>query len=127
MLFFGTTVSPDGIRQALHAIPALHHSIALFQAFNAQNEHDDALLVVRVELAAGHDTTALDVVDIQARFATELGNIDGDFATVYSTAPEELGPEVRVYDDQTGPFQNGHKKIKHTYVAGVIEYDDIPT
>ena len=66
-------------------------------------------------------------MDIQSRFATELGKIDGDFATVYSTAPEELRPEVRLYEHQTGPFQDGHKKIKHTYVAGVIQYDDIPT
>ena len=71
--FFGATVSPEGIRQALHAIPALDQSIESFQAFNAQNEHDDALLVVGVELAAGHDKAALDVVDIQSRFATELG------------------------------------------------------
>ena len=124
--FFGTTVSPDGIRQALHAIPALHQSIESFQAFNAQNEHDDALLVIGVELAAGHDKAALDVVDIKSRFATELGKIDGDFATVYSTAPEELRPEIRIYEHQTGPFQDGHKKIKHAYVAGVIQYDDIP-
>ena len=124
--FFGATVSPEGIRQALHAIPALDQSLESFQAFNAQNEHDDALLVVGVELAAGHDSAALDVVDIESRFATELGKIDGDFATVYSTAPEELRPEVRLYEHETGPFQEGHKKIKHTYVAGVIQYDDIP-
>jgi phenylacetate-CoA ligase len=124
--FFGATVSPEGIRQALHAIPALHQSVESFQALNAQNDDDDAVLVVGVELAAGHDKAALDVVDIQSRFATELGKIDGDFATVYSTAPEELRPEVRLYDHQTGPFQDGHKKIKHSYVAGVIQYDDIP-
>ena len=112
--FFGATVSPEGIRQALHAIPALDQSIESFQAFNAQNEHDDAMLVVGVELAAGHDKAALDVVDIQSRFATELGKIDGDFATVYSTAPEELRPEIRLYEHQTGPFQDGHKKIKHS-------------
>jgi hypothetical protein len=45
---------------------------------------------------------------------------------VYSTAPEELRPEVRLYEHQTGPFQGGHRKIKHTYVAGVIQYDDLP-
>jgi len=124
--YFGTTVSPEGIRQALDAIPALHQSIESFQAFNAQNEQDDSLLVVGVELAAGKDKAALDLVDIQSRFATELGKIDGDFATVYSTAPEELRPEVRLYEHQTGPFQGGHRKIKHTYVAGVIQYDDLP-
>ena len=124
--YFGATVSPEGIRQALHAIPALHQSIESFQAFNAQNEDDDATLVVGVELAAGHEKTALDVAEIQSQFATELGKVDGDFATVYSTAPEELRPEIRLYDHQTGPFQDGHKKIKHTYVAGVIQYDDIP-
>ena len=101
-------------------------SIESFQAFNAQNEHDDAMLVVAVELAAGHDKTALDIVDIESRFAKELGKVDGDFATVYSTAPRELRPEIRLYEYQTGPFHDGHKKIKHTYVAGVIQYDDIP-
>ncbi|HEX5730055.1 CoF synthetase [Microbacterium sp.] len=124
--FFGTTVSPDGIRQALHAIPAIDRSIESFQAFNAENENDDALLVIGVELAAGHDKSAFDVFDIQSRFATELGKIDGDFATVYSTAPEDQRPEVRLYEYRTGPFRDGHTKIKHSYVAGVIEYDDIP-
>ena len=124
--YFGATVSPEGIRQALHAIPALDQSIESFQAFNAQNEHDDAVLVVGVELVAGHDNAALDVMEIQSQFAKELGKVDGDFATVYSTAPEELRPEIRLYEHQTGPFQDGHRKIKHSYVAGVIQYDDIP-
>lgn len=124
--YFGATVSPEGIRQALYAIPALDQSIESFQAFNAQNENNDAVLVVGVELVAGHDKAALDVVEIQSQFATELGKVDGDFATVNSTAPEELRPEIRLYEHQTGPFQDGHKKIKHTYVAGVIQYDDIP-
>ena len=124
--YFGATVSPEGIRQALDAIPALDQSIESFQAFNAQNEDDDAVLVVGVELVVGHDKAALDVVEIQSQFATELGKVDGDFATVYSTAPEELMPEIRLYEHETGPFQDGHKKIKHTYVASVIQYDDIP-
>jgi hypothetical protein len=38
-------------------------------------------------------------------------------AMIYITCPDY---------HQTGPFQDGHGKIKHTYVAGVIEYDDIP-
>ena len=97
-----------------------------YTQFNAENENDDALLVIGIELAPGHDKFALDVFDIQSRFATELGKIDGDFATVYSTAPEDQRPEVRLYEYRTGPFQAGHTKIKHSYVAGVIEYDDIP-
>ena len=124
--YFGATVSPEGIRQALDAIPALDQSIESFQAFNAQNEDDDAVLVVGVELVAGHVKAAIDVVEIQSQFATELSKVDGDFATVNSTAPEELRPEIRLYEHETGPFQDGHKKIKHTYVAGVIQYDDIP-
>ena len=124
--FFGTTVSPEGIRQALHAIPALDGAVESFQAFNAQNEDDDALLVVAVELASGRDRSTFDILDVQSRFAAELGKIDRDFATVYSTAPVALRPEIRLYDLQTGPFQDGHRKIKHTYVAGVIQYDDIP-
>jgi phenylacetate-CoA ligase len=124
--FFGATVSPEGIRQALHAIPALDGAVESFQAFNAQKEHDDITLVVAVELASGLDNETFDILDVQSRFAAELGRIDRDFATVYSTAPVALRPEIRLYDHQTGPFQDGHRKIKHTYVAGVIEYDDIP-
>jgi len=124
--FFGATVSPEGIRQALHAVPALDGVVESFQAFNAQNENDDPLLVVAVELASGRDKATLNILAIQSRFAAELGRIDRDFATVYSTAPIALRPEIRLYDHQTGPFQDGHRKIKHTYVAGVIQYDDIP-
>jgi hypothetical protein len=47
-------------------------------------------------------------------------------AYLLSTAPVALRPEIRLYDHQTGPFQDGHRQIKHTYVAGVIQYDDIP-
>jgi phenylacetate-CoA ligase len=124
--FFGATVSPEGIRQALHAIPALDGAVGSFQAFNAQNENDDALLVVAVELASGRDNATFDIFDVQSQFAAELGRIDRDFATVYSTAPVALRPEIRLYNPETGPFQDGHRKIKHTYVAGVIQYDDIP-
>jgi len=124
--FFGATVSPEGIRQALHAVPALDAVVESFQAFNAQNENDDPLLVVAVELASGRDKATLDIPAIQSRFAAELGRIDRDFATVYSTAPVALRPEIRLYHHQTGPFQDGHRKIKHTYVAGVIQYDEIP-
>jgi phenylacetate-CoA ligase len=124
--FFGATVSPEGIRQALHAVPALDGVVESFQAFNAQNVNDDTMLVVAVELASGRDKATLDVLDVQSRFAAELGRIDRDFATVYSTAPVTLRPEIRLYDHQTGPFQDGHRKIKHTYVAGVIQYDEIP-
>ena len=45
---------------------------------------------------------------------------------MYSTAPEDQRPEVRLYEYRTGPFRDGHMKIKHSYVAGVIDYDDIP-
>jgi phenylacetate-CoA ligase len=124
--FFGATVSPEGIRQALHAVPALDGVVESFQAFNAQNNNDDPLLVVAVELASGRHKATLNIPALQTRFAAELGRIDRDFATVYSTAPIALRPEIRLYDHQTGPFQDGHKKIKHTYVAGVIQYDDIP-
>ncbi len=124
--FFGATVSPEGIRQALHAVPALDGAIESFRAFNAQNSNDDSALVVAVELGSGHDKAAFDRLDIQSRFAVELGRIDRDFATVYATAPIGLRPEVRLYNTQTGPFAEGHRKIKHTYVAGVIQYDDIP-
>jgi phenylacetate-CoA ligase len=124
--FFGAKVSPEGIRQALYAIPALDRSIESFQAFNAQNEQDDALLVVCVELNSGHAKAALDLADIRSSFAVELGKIDGDFAAVYSSAPDEQRPEVRLFEYQTGPFQGGHKKIKHSYVTGVIQYDEIP-
>jgi phenylacetate-CoA ligase len=124
--FFGATVSPEGIRQALHALPALDGAVESFRAFNAQNENDDTALVVAVELASGRDKATFDIPVVQSQFAAELGKIDRDFATVYSTAPIALRPEIRVYDHQTGPFQDGHTKIKHTYVAGVIQYDDIP-
>jgi phenylacetate-CoA ligase len=124
--FFGATVSPEGIRQALDAIPALDGAVESFQAFNAENENNDSLLVVAVELAFDRDKATFDSLEIQARFAAELGRIDLDFATVYSTAPVALRPEIRLYNSQTGPFQDGHRKIKHTYVAGVIQYDDIP-
>jgi phenylacetate-CoA ligase len=124
--FFGATVSPEGIRQALDAIPALDGAVESFQAFNSENENNDSLLVVAVELASDCDKATFDSLDIQARFAIELGRIDLDFATVYSTAPVALRPEIRLYNSHTGPFQDGHIKIKHTYVAGVIQYDDIP-
>lgn len=97
-----------------------------FQGFNAQNANDDSTLLVAVELASGRDKATFDIASVQSRFAAELGRIDRDFATVYSTAPVDLRPEIRLYDNQTGPFQDGHEKIKHTYVAGVIQYDDIP-
>jgi len=124
--FLGTTVSPEGIRQALAAIPALDGAVESFQAFNAQNENDDTILVIAVELASDRDRTTIDRPEVQSRFAAELGRIDRDFATVYSTAPVALRPEIRLFNSQTGPFRDGHKKIKHSYVAGVIQYDDIP-
>jgi hypothetical protein len=74
---------------------------------------NDATLVVAVELASGRNKSAFDTQDIQAQFAAELGRVDRDFATVYSTAPVALRPEVRLYDLQTGPFRDGHRKIKH--------------
>jgi hypothetical protein len=97
-----------------------------FQAFNAENERGDALLVVGVELAAGQSRADFDIEEIQATFAAELGKLDGDFATVYATTPDDQRPEIRLYENRTGPFEDGHRKIKHTYVAGVIQYDDIP-
>jgi phenylacetate-CoA ligase len=124
--FFGAKISPDGIRQSLDAIPGMHHAMESFQAFNAENERSDAIMVVAVELAPGHSRADFDVAEIQASFAAELGKIDGDFAAVYATAPDDRKPEVRLYEQRTGPFADGHRKIKHTYVAGVIQYDDIP-
>lgn len=124
--YFGATVSPEGIRQALHAIPALGGAVESFRAYNAQNENDDNTMVVAVELASGLDQANFDVPDSQSQFAVELGKVDRDFATVYSTAPSALRPEIRFYDYRTGPFRDGHRKIKHAYVAGVIQYDDIP-
>ncbi len=87
---FGATVSLEGIRQALDAIPALDGAVESFQAFNAQNENNDSLLVVAVELASDRDKATFDHLDIQSRFAAELGRIDRVSAAVYATAPGEL-------------------------------------
>ena len=103
--FFGATVSPEGIRQALHAVPALDGLVESFQAFNAQNEDDDPLLVVAVELTSGRDKATFDNLAIQSRFAAELGRIDRDFATVYSTAPVALRP--RSGSTTTRPARSG--------------------
>ena len=82
--------------------------------------------MIAVELASDRDRTTFDRLEVQSRFAAELGRLDRDFATLYSTAPVALRPEIRLFNSQTGPFRDGHKKIKHSYVAGVIQYDDIP-
>jgi hypothetical protein len=79
-----------------------------------------------VELASNRDQATFDRLDVQSRFAAELGKIDRDFAEVLSTAPIALRPEIRLFNRQTGPFHEGHRRIKHSYVAGVMQYDDIP-
>lgn len=124
--YFGAKVTPEGIRQALNAIPELSPHIESFQGFNAENKHKDTLMVICVELVKGTATSSLNTQEIADSFSEELGKLNGDFYKMLSTAKEHLKPEVRLYEHETGPFSGGHKKIKHNYVATAIEYDDIP-
>ncbi len=124
--YFGAKVTPEGIRQALNAIPELSPYIESFQGCNAENAHKDTLMVICVELAKSKLVSAYIPKDIADRFSEELGKLNGDFYKMLSTAKEHLRPEVRLYEHGTGPFKDGHKKIKHSYVATAIQYDDIP-
>ncbi|HUQ85081.1 MAG TPA: hypothetical protein VM077_02050 [Candidatus Limnocylindrales bacterium] len=124
--YFGAKVTPEGIRQALNAIPELSPHLESFQAFNAENDRKDSLMVVCVELTAGVKVKLIDQEKIESKFPEELGKLNGDFYKMLSTAKKHLYPEVRIYEHQTGPFEGGHKKIKHSYVATAIQYDDIP-
>ncbi len=125
--YFGAKVTPEGIRQALNAIPELSPYIESFQGFNAENKHKDTLMVICVELTKATNATTLNVKEIADKFSQELGKLNGDFYKMLSTAKDHLKPEIKLYEYQTGPFTGGHKKIKHSYVATAIKYDDIPS
>jgi phenylacetate-CoA ligase len=125
--YFGAKVTPEGIRQALNAIPELSPHLQSFQGFNAENKHKDTLMVICVELARGAPVDTFNAKDLANQFSEELGKLNGDFYKMLSTAKEHLRPEIRLYEHETGPFAGGHKKIKHSYVATAIQYDDIPS
>jgi phenylacetate-CoA ligase len=124
--YFGAKVTPEGIRQALNAIPSLSPHLESFQGFNAENKEKDTLMVICVELAKDVPASKFDAKELADQFSEELGKLNGDFYKMLSTAKEHLRPEVRLYVHETGPFVGGHKKIKHSYVATAIQYDDIP-
>lgn len=124
--YFGAKVTPEGIRQALNAIPELSPHLESFQAFNAENKHKDTLMIICIELVKGVSSNSFDSQQLAIQFSEELGRLNGDFYKMLSTAKAHLHPEIRLYDHETGPFSGGHKKIKHSYVATAIQYDDIP-
>ena len=125
--YFGANVTPEGIRQAINAISELSPHLQSFQGLNPENKQKGTLMVICVEIARGAPVDTFNAKDLANQFSAELGTLNGDFYKMLSTAKEHLRPEIRLYKHETGPFAGGHKKIKHSYVATAIQYDDIPS
>jgi phenylacetate-CoA ligase len=116
--FYGAVVTPDELRDALYAEPALADRMREFRLISWEDETAAGHLLYAVELQPGHDPAALDVADLAARLTARLVARNGDFANACRVAPDANQPGLRVFPADTGPF-DGAGGLKFRYVSRI--------
>ena len=80
---------------------------------------------IAVELVEGAAMPA-DVEAIGNALFERLADINGDFLNAWKhTAPADNMPRFTLHPFETGPFTGGQRKLKNSYVATEIVYDQL--
>ena len=115
--FYGAVVTPDGLRDALYAVPGLADHMREFRMISWEDDTATSRLVFAVELQPGHVVDDLDD-DLTAQVTGGLAARNGDFANACRIAPPDARPRVQVFASGAGPFGDAHG-IKYPYVTHV--------
>ena len=114
--YYGAVVTPDGLREALYATPALVERMREFRLVGYEDRDATRQLVFAVELQPGRAADELDEAVLGRQIVAHLTRRNGDFANAYRIAATYARPRVRVFTAGTGPFAGG-AALKYRYVS----------
>lgn len=113
--WYGAVVSPQVVREALEAQPAVTAALRSFRLIGYEDATATTHLVIAVELQPGRAPRDLDAAALPARVTDALCRIDGDVASAARASGRR--PRVRLFAAGTGPFAVDHGGLKHRYVS----------
>ena len=115
--FYGAVVTPEELRDALYAEPALADRMREFRLITWEDAAAGHLLYA-VELQPGHDVGGLDMVELTARLTARMAARNGDLANACRIAADANRPRLRVFQADTGPFADA-RGLKYRYVSRI--------
>lgn len=116
--FYGAIVTPDELRDALYAEPALADRMREFRLISWEDDDAVGHLLYAVELQPGRDPAVLHVADLTVRLTVRLAARNGDVANACRVAPDDNQPELRVFPAGAGPFDDV-SGLKFRYVSRI--------
>lgn len=115
--FYGAVVTPEELRDALYAEPALADRMREFRLITWDDAGTGHLLYA-VELRPGHDVDGLDIGELTARLTARMAVRNGDLANACRIATDAYQPRLRVFPADSGPFADA-RGLKYRYVSRV--------
>jgi len=116
--YYGAVVTPDELRDALYAEPALADRMREFRLISWEDDDAAGHLLYAVELPPGHDAAGLDVAGLTSRLTARITAHNGDFANACRVAPDANRPRLRVFPADSGPFDEVGG-LKYRYVSRI--------
>lgn len=117
--FYGAVLTPDALRDALYAMPALAECLREFRLISWENDHATTRLLFAVELQPGHDPSGvLDETALGTAVTAHLAARNADFANACRIAASGAQPRLRLFAAGTGPFARD-AALKFRYVSRI--------
>lgn len=115
--YYGVVVSPDGVAEALHDVPALSPILSTFKLLSYEDERHDKKMEIAVELAEGAAFHG-DVAELAEEVFVRIGRVNGDFRGTRAAAPKGNPPLLTIHPFGTGPFAGKRAgRVKDEYVS----------
>lgn len=123
--YFGANVTPDSIREILFRHDKLAPKLNTFRLQSYVDKDKNTRMSLDVELSEGSKND-FDDAEISQTVFNELADVNRDFYNAYfNTAPDDMKPEFKIHEYNTGPFEGGQRKLKNEYVKTKLEYDNL--
>ncbi|CAN5857511.1 phenylacetate--CoA ligase family protein [soil metagenome] len=115
--FYGAVVTPDELRDALYAVPALADRMREFRLISWEDDQATTRLLFAVELQPGHDPTG-DEASLGVAVVAHLSAHNADFANACRIAADGAQPRLRLFAAGTGPFAQ-ESALKYRYISRI--------
>ncbi len=113
--WYGCTIPPADIQDAVFRTPALSCIVDGFQLQTFEDGQGDKQLVIAIETR--RCATATEADEWSRTFFDAVATVNQDFRESRRIAPPHNPPRLELYAQGTGPFDGTDNRIKRQYVA----------
>ncbi|TCD07131.1 hypothetical protein EZ449_15185 [Pedobacter frigidisoli] len=114
--FYGSTISPVDIQEAIYGLPQLVETIHSFYIETPEDVDGNKNLVIAFEIQENKDLLAIDVEQMQPMFFDKLASINQDFREAKKMLASSKQTQIVLYAFGQGPFKDADIRIKAKYI-----------